>query len=100
MSDYLDEDVAKNMPDAYAAEIRHTQMMPLTRLEALIHVTIDTQLLSLIAAKLKQIVVPAVYSHLIRSRQINDKIVEMQVAKKSMVASSKLLQHSRELRYE
>ncbi|PCI85444.1 MAG: hypothetical protein COB24_12965 [Hyphomicrobiales bacterium] len=70
MSDYLGEEVTKNVLDAYAAETRHTHMIPLTRLE------------TLIAAKFKQIVVPTVYNHLIKSHQINDKIVEMQAAEK------------------
>lgn len=91
MSVYLGEDFGKNMLDAYAAETRPSHMITLSRLEALIHVTSDLRLLSLIADKFKQIVVPAVYSHLIKSHQINDKITEMQAAEKEFSRKFKVI---------
>lgn len=56
MSDYLIEEITIKMLDVYVAETRHTHMVPLTRLEALIYMTTDAQLPSLIAARLKQII--------------------------------------------
>ena len=83
MSDYLNEKIGKNMLDAYAAETRASHMIPLTRLEALIHVTGDLRLISLLAAQFKNIVVDAVYSHLIKATLYGDKIAEMEVELKT-----------------
>lgn len=47
MSAFLDEDVTKNMLDAYASEARTEHSIPYLRLLALVHVTGDTRLLSL-----------------------------------------------------
>ncbi|PCI85489.1 MAG: DNA transposition protein [Hyphomicrobiales bacterium] len=83
MSDYLDEKIGKNMLDAYAAETRASHMIPMTRLEALIHVTGDLRLISLLAAQFKNNVVDAVYSHLIKATIYGDKIAEMEAELKT-----------------
>ena len=45
MSDWLGEDVTKNMLDAYASEAREEHTIPYLRLLALVHVTGDVRLL-------------------------------------------------------
>jgi len=47
MSDWLGEDVTKNMLDAYASQSREDHTIPYLRLLALTHVTGDTRLLQL-----------------------------------------------------
>lgn len=49
MAEFLDEDVTKNMLDAYASEARAEHTIPYLRLAALVHVTGDHRLLQLLA---------------------------------------------------
>jgi hypothetical protein len=47
MSEWLGEDVTKNMLDAYASEAREEHTIPFLRVLALLHVTSDVRLLQL-----------------------------------------------------
>ncbi len=61
MSDWLGEDVTKNMLDAYASEAREDHTIPYLRLLALIEVTGDVRLLQLGAEMFGHLVVDNKY---------------------------------------
>ena len=66
MSDWLGEDVSKNMLDAYASEARADHTIPFLRLLALVHVTGDVRLLQLGAEMFGHVVADAKYLAWIR----------------------------------
>lgn len=66
MSDWLEEDVSKNMLDAYASEAREEHTIPFLRLLALVHVTGDVRLLQLGAETFGHVVADAKYLAWIR----------------------------------
>ncbi len=82
MSDYLNENISENMLNAYASETRAAHMISVSRLEALIFVTKDSRLLSLIAEIFQLIVVDSMFSHLIKAVQFGDKAAEFEAEQK------------------
>ena len=77
MSDWLGEDVSKNMLDAYASEAREEQTVSMLRLAALIHVTGDMRLLQLIAEMFGHAVVDEKYLTWVEVGQLADKKVSI-----------------------
>ncbi|MEX0366691.1 MAG: hypothetical protein AB3N22_11520 [Ruegeria sp.] len=72
MSDYLGEEISKNMLDAYASEARESHRITLERFVALIHVTEQHGLLGFVAEHFGLIVVPERYSDLIELHFIEE----------------------------
>lgn len=72
MSEYLGEEISKNMLDAYASEARESHRITLERFIALIHVTGQNGLLGFVAEQFELIVVPQRYSDLIELHFIEE----------------------------
>jgi hypothetical protein len=74
MSDWLGEEVSKNMLDAYASEAREDHTIPYLRLLALTEVTRDPRLLQIGAEMFGYIVVEERYRHWIRAGMEYDRV--------------------------
>lgn len=72
MSDYLGESVTKQMLDAYASEARESHNINLPRFAALIHVTGDHRLLSLLPEMFGFAVVDEKYTSIIELHLIEE----------------------------
>lgn len=72
MSDYLGEEVSKNMLDAYASEAREAHRITLERFIALIAVTEQHGLLGFVAEQFGLVVIPERYSDLIELHFIEE----------------------------
>lgn len=78
MSDYLGEDVSKNMLDAYASQARDSHTISLERFIALVEVTGQTGLLGFVADAFGLVVVPAKYAELIELHFIDEQQAELE----------------------
>ena len=72
MTEYLGEEVSKNMLDAYASEARESHRITLERFVALINVTGQHGLLGFVAEQFDLVVVPERYSDLIELHFIEE----------------------------
>ena len=77
MSQWLGEDVTKNMLDAYASEAREDHVISLPRFMALLHATEDRRLLELLAEPLGWAVIERRYLPLIELASVQGKIDEL-----------------------
>lgn len=73
MSDYLGEDVTKNMLDAYASQARENHVIPLPRFVALVHATGDRRLFELLAEMFNWAVIPRKFLPLIELAAVREK---------------------------
>jgi hypothetical protein len=73
MSDYLGEDVTKNMLDAYASQARTDHTISMPRFIALIHATGDRRLLELVAEMFGWAVIPRKFLPLIELAAIRER---------------------------
>lgn len=87
MSDYLGEDVSKNMLDAYASQAREGHTITLERFIALIEVTGQTGLLGFVAEGFGLVVVPAKYSSLIELHFIDEQMATLEARRAATAAS-------------
>ena len=87
MSDYLGEDVSKAMLDAYASEARNSHNINLPRFAALIHVTGDHRLLSLLPEMFGFAVVDEQFVEIIELHQIEEHEQEIAARKAALRAS-------------
>lgn len=78
MSDYLGEDISKNMLDAYASQAREGHTITLERFVALVEVTGQTGLLGFVADAFGLVVVPAKYAELIELHFIDEQQAELE----------------------
>lgn len=78
MSDWLGEDVSKNMLDAYASEAREEHTIPFLRVLALLHVTGDVRLLQLGAELFGHSVVDDKFLPWVEAGQLADKRDDIQ----------------------
>lgn len=72
MTNWLGEDVSRNMLDAYASEAREEQTIPFLRLLALIHATGDVRLLQLGAEMFEHSIVDDKYLPWVEVGQLAD----------------------------
>ena len=77
MSDFLGEDVSKNMIDAYASQSREDHKISVVRAVALMHATQDYRLLTLLAEELGLTVIPRKYEGTVREAILAEKIEEL-----------------------
>ena len=77
MSVYLGEEITKPMLDAYSSEARNGHNINLIRLAALVHVTKDMRLLSVIPELFGYAVIPAKHLHLIEIALLAEKQEEI-----------------------
>ncbi len=78
MSDYLGQEVTKNMIDAYASQARETHKITLERFIALIEVTKNIGLAGFVAQFFGHIVVPTKYGELIDLHYTEEKLEELE----------------------
>lgn len=78
MSDYLGEDVSKNMLDAYASAAREGHTISLERFIALVEVTGQTGLLGFLAEMFGLVAVPGKYAELIELHFIDEQQAELE----------------------
>lgn len=90
MSEYLGQDVSKNMLDAYASQARGEHKITLERLIALIEVTKQYGLLGFIAKNFDLIVVPKKYSDLIDLHFIDEQMKFLEQRKNAGLARWKV----------
>lgn len=77
MSEWLGEDVTKNMLDAYASEAREEHTIPFLRVLALLHVTGDVRLLQLGAEMFGHSVIDDKYLSWVEVGQLADTKIEI-----------------------
>jgi hypothetical protein len=80
MAEWLEEDVSKNLLDAYASQAREEHVISLLRLIALIHATGDLRILQLIAEMFGHSVIENRFLPLIEYAQLADKKEELERA--------------------
>lgn len=80
MSEWLGEDVSKNMLDAYASEAREEQTIPFLRVLALLHATGDVRLLQLGAEMFGHSVIDDKYLPWVEVGQLADTKVDVDKA--------------------
>ncbi len=78
MSDWLEEDVSRNMLDAYASEAREEHTITYLRIIALIHVTGDSRIMQIGADRFGHIVVDKKYQKWINVGMAKARQVEVE----------------------
>lgn len=86
MSAYLEQDVSKNMLDAYASPSRDEHHISLERFLALIEATGGYGLLGFIADHFNHVVVPAKYSDLIELHMVEEQLERQTLRKNALLA--------------
>lgn len=86
MTDYLGEQVTRNMLDAYASQAREGHRITLERFIALIEVTGQTGLIGFVARAFGLIVVPRRYRDLIELRFIEEQLKRLEQRKSAILA--------------
>lgn len=89
MSAYLDQDISKNMLDAYAAPARDEHRISLERFVALIEATGSYGLLGFIAGHFGHVVVPEKYSDLIELHMVEEQLERQTARKQALLAKWK-----------
>lgn len=77
MSEFLGEEVSKNMLDAYASQSRQDHKISVVRAVALMHATQDFRLLTLLAEEIGLTVIPRKYEGTVREAILAEKIEEL-----------------------
>lgn len=86
MSEYLGQEVSKNMLDAYASEAREDHKISLERMIALVAVTGETGMIGFIADMFGLVVVPEKYSDLIELHFIEEQERSLAARKSAKLA--------------
>ena len=86
MSDYLNQEVSKNMLDAYASPSRDEHHISLERFVALIEATGSYGLLGFVADHFDHVVVPSKYSDLIELHMVEEQIERQTQRKQALQA--------------
>lgn len=79
MSEFLGEDVPKNMLDAYCSEAREDRNISVSRLIALIAATEEYRLISLISEPFDLAVIPKKYIHAVNDAMLADQIKRLEI---------------------
>jgi len=77
MSDFLGQDVPKNMLDAYASQGREDHSISLVRFIALIHATRDRRLLEMVAEQFGWSVIERKHLKMIELAQVEERLDEL-----------------------
>lgn len=86
MSAYLDQEISKNMLDAYASPSREEHHISLERFVALIDATGSFGLLGFIASEFGHVVVPEKYRDLIEMHMIDEQLEKQNARKQALMA--------------
>ena len=86
MSAYLDQDISKNMLDAYASTSREEHRITLERFVALIEATGSYGLLGFVADHFNHVVVPEKYSDLIELHMVEEQLERQTARKQALLA--------------